>query len=75
MPINTLYTYLLLYIKDKEVITIYSYITLPSNINLRGNNNINNINNYILINLLIKVYKDIDKVIIKDRILNYLYKL
>ena len=75
MPINKQYTYLILYIKDKEVTTIYSYITLPSNINLGGDNSINNINNYIFINLLIKVYKDIKKVVIRDRVLHYLYRL
>ena len=75
MLANRPYTYPLLYIKDNKVITIYSYITLPSNINLKGDNNINNINNYILINLLIKVYKDIEKVVIRDRVLNYLCRL
>ena len=75
MPINRLYTYPLLYIKDNKIITIYSYITLLNNINLRGDNSINNINNYIFINLLIKIYKDIEKVVIKDRVFNYLYRL
>ena len=70
MPANRLYTYPFLYIKDNKVITIYSYITLPSNINLRGDNNINNINNYIFINLLIK---DIKKVVIRGKVLIYLY--
>ena len=70
MLINRLYTYPLLNIKDNKVITIYSYITLPSNTNLRGDNNINNINNYILINLLIK---DIEKVVIRGKVLKYLY--
>ena len=70
MPTNKQYTYLLLYIKDKKVKTINSYITLLNNINLRGDNNINNINNYILINLLIK---DIEKVVIRGKVFIYLY--
>ena len=70
MPTNKPYTYPILCIKDKEVITIYSYITLPSNTNLRGDNSINNINNYTLINLLIK---DIEKVVIIGKVFIYLY--
>ena len=46
MTINKTYTFSILYIKDKEVITINSYITLPNNANLKESNNINKINNY-----------------------------
>ena len=75
MPINKQYTYLLLYIKDKEVKTINSYITFSSNTNLQEGNSINKINSYILINLLIKGYKEINKgkVVIKGKVLKYLY--
>ena len=76
MPINRHYTFPLLYIKDNKVKTIYSYITLLSNINLKENNSINKINNYIFINLLINIYKEnIIRVVIRDKVLRYLYRL
>ena len=76
MFINKQYTYLILYIKDKEVITIKGYITLLSNINLKEGNSINKINNYIFISLLINVYKEnIIGVVIRDKVLRYLCRL
>ena len=76
MPTNKLYTYPILRIKDKKVITIKGYITLPSNANLKEGNNINKINNYTLISLLINIYKEnIVGVVIRDKVLRYLYRL
>ena len=74
MLANKLYTYPILYIKDKKVITIKGNITLPSNTNLKEGNSINKINNYILINLLINIYKEnIIRVVIKNKVFKYLY--
>jgi hypothetical protein len=72
MPANKPYTYPLLCIKDKEVETTRGRITLPSNADSGGDDSIDNINNYTLVDLLIKAYEDMEKVVVGDRVLDYL---